>query len=344
MRRFGLTILVVTLSSPSWAQPVVDGTLDAEYGAAIVVQTVETQFGDGNPSGGSELDAAYATIVGDRLYLMLTGNQEQNFNGLEIFIDSRAGGENPLSNLPAYGFLLTSQNLGGMTFDTGFEADFHLFSRWGPGPAPYEADFVDRQGGGVASVPGSTGDTPAQVGLQAAGSILAGNVGPDASGTALTQNLDFAINNNNIAGVAGGTAAANAAAAAAVTTGMEFSIALADLGNPGPGSTIKIFAAIDNGDHNYLSNQLLAGLPAGTGNLGGDGGGGFTGTLSGVDLTDFAGAQYFTLQLPGPPPSVVEIPALSESGAALLAVLLIGGGVALLARRRGSPASAQRIR
>ena len=38
---------------------------------------------------------------------------------------------------------------------------------------------------------------------------------------------------------------------------MEFSIALADLGNPAPGSMIKIAAMINNGDHNYLSNQIL---------------------------------------------------------------------------------------
>ena len=72
----------------------------------------------------------------------------------------------------------------------------------------------------------------------------------------------------------GGTGAANAANALAVTTGLEFSIALVDIGSPGLGDTIKIAAMYNNGDHNFLSNQVLGGLPAGTGNLGGDGAGG----------------------------------------------------------------------
>ena len=118
-------------------------------------------------------------------------------------------------------------------------------------------------GGGSAQVPGSTGATANAVGLQAAGFIPAGNIGTNASGTALTQNLEFAINDNNAAGVTGSTA--NAADALAVTTGMEFSIALADLGNPGPGSVIKIAAMINNGDHNYRveSDSRSAGRRAG---------------------------------------------------------------------------------
>jgi len=35
------------------AAPVVDGTLDASYGAPIAVQGVQTQFGDANPPGSS---------------------------------------------------------------------------------------------------------------------------------------------------------------------------------------------------------------------------------------------------------------------------------------------------
>jgi hypothetical protein len=81
---------------------------------------------------------------------------------------------------------------------------------------------------------------------------------------------------------------------------MEFSIDLADLGSPANGDVIKICAAIDNGDHNYLSNQFLGGLAAPQGNLGGDGGGGFTGTLGGINLNNFSGLQYFTITVPEP--------------------------------------------
>ncbi|MCO5297266.1 MAG: PEP-CTERM sorting domain-containing protein [Fimbriimonadaceae bacterium] len=302
----------------------VDGTLDGAYGSALAVQSVQTQFGDAAPPGnlgGSELDAAYATISGGRLFLMLTGNHEPNFNKLDIFIDSVAGGENTLSGTPQYDFFTgsswISQNMGGLTFDTGFAADYHLFSRWGGGgtPGPYQVDFINRQGGVSAMVAGATGTSGNPAGLVAAGQINAGNVGPNASGSSLSQDLFFAINDNNAGGVIGGTEAADAGAALAVTTGMEFSISLADLGNPTPGSTIRIAAMINNGDHNYLSNQILGGLAAPQGNLGGDGAGGFTGSLSGVNFNQFAGNQYFELQVVPEPTTMV---ALGLGAAALL--------------------------
>ena len=85
-------------------------------------------------------------------------------------------------------------------------------------------------------------------------------------------------------------------AAEAVTTGLEFSVALADIGNP---SSINIVAMYNNGDHNFLSNQMLPGLPAPQCNLGGDGDGNFTGNLSGIDLNDF-GTQFVTITVPEP--------------------------------------------
>lgn len=325
MRRFlAVAFLGLMALSARAAAPVVDGTLDASYGAPIVVQGVQTQFGDANPPGslgGSELDAGYATITGGRLYLMLTGNHEPNFNKLDVFFDSKAGGENTLTGTPQYDFspsagFWISQNLAGLTFDTGFSADYHLFSRWGSGTGPYEVDFINRNGGAPAQVPGSNGQSPAAVGLIGAGTIPAGQVGTNnASVSALTQSLSFAINDNNAAGVTGGTGASNLAAAAAVTTGMEFSVALADLGNPAPGSIIKISAMINNGDHNYLSNQILGSLPP-HGNLGGDGNGngGPNGTLGGVNFNQYDGLQYFTIQVPVPEPSSLVLAGLALVG------------------------------
>jgi hypothetical protein len=328
MRRF-LAVLFLGLMALSAraAAPAVDGTLDASYGAALAVQAAPTGFGDANPPGslgGSELDAGYATISGGRLYFMLTGNHEPNFNKMDVFIDSTSGGENTLTGTPQYDFFngtsWNSQNMAGLTFDSGFTADYHLFSRWGSGTSPYEVDFINRNGGGSAQVPGSTGSSPNAVGLVAIGSIGAGQVGTNASGTALSQNLDFAINDNNAAGVTGSTA--SAAAALAVTTGMEFSVALADLGNPAVGSTIKIAAMINNGDHNYLSNQILGSLPAGQGNLGGDGLGNFTGNLAGVNFNNFAGLQYF------------EVKVVPEPSSLALAGLALVGLVSVARRKR----------
>ena len=116
--------------------------------------------------------------------------------------------------------------------------------------------------------------------------------------SAPTQNLDFAIDNNNGAGVVAGTGDADPGVAAAVTTGMEFSIALADIGSPQPGSSIKIMAFINNPDHNYLSNQFLGSLTSPQGNLGGDGMGVFDGNLDGINMNNFAGDQFFTLLVP----------------------------------------------
>ena len=52
-------------------------------------------------------------------------------------------------------------------------------------------------------------------------SIVAGNVGTNASGSSLTQDLLFAINHNNAFGVAGGTAAANPTAAMQKLEGID---------------------------------------------------------------------------------------------------------------------------
>jgi len=71
------TIVFCMLSISAGAQIVVDGSRDAAYGPPITVQTVETGFGDALPPGntdGNELDAAYATVAGGRLYILLTGN------------------------------------------------------------------------------------------------------------------------------------------------------------------------------------------------------------------------------------------------------------------------------
>ena len=307
--RLLLGLLIVGLAVlPAWAAPTLDGTRDASYGAPWAVQTVQTGFGDANPNGGSELDAAYAQVEGGALYLMLTGNLENNFNKLNIFIDSVAGGQNMLENDANFGGT-NPENDGwagkhaGMMFDTGFAADYMLILRNGDsGGDRFDIDYAV-VGGGLGA-------------FQTAGDVFGGSLtGSNAS--ALPNGIGLAFDRSNTAGVTGGNDAADQTAAAAVTTGVELAIPLSVLGNPNP-VDIKVAAMINGSNHDFLSNQLLGGLPAPQGNLGGDGSGTFTGTLSGINLKNFAGDQFFHVFVP-------------EPSTAMLATLALIG---LLGRRR----------
>jgi hypothetical protein len=118
--------------------PVIDGTADAAYGLAKSIQNTNTQFGDNNlgdliatRNGGSEIDQVFAVVSGGRLHVTVTGNLERNFNKLEIYLDTKAGGVNMIdaANLPAgvdpfSGGALENQH--GLTFDAGFDADYYL--------------------------------------------------------------------------------------------------------------------------------------------------------------------------------------------------------------------------
>jgi hypothetical protein len=55
----------------------------------------------------------------------------------------------------------------------------------------------------------------------------------------------------------------------------------------------------NGGGHDFWSNQFLGGVPAGTGNLGGDGAGNFTGEGA-IDFTLIGGNQYFNVVVPEP--------------------------------------------
>jgi hypothetical protein len=270
------------------AQFTLDGSRDAAYDAPLAVQTVETQFGDNF----NELDAGYAAVSGGNLHLLLTGQVENNFNKLNIFIDSIAGGQNVLTNDANNGGT-NPENDGwagkyaDFTFDTGFEADYLIIVRNGNfGGDQFNLDFATI-GGGLGAFESSTDIF--------SGSLTGVNASVGAAG------IGVGFDNSNVAGVLGGTNAADQVAAAAVTTGLELVIPLSAIGNPGPGDTILISAHINGSNHDYLSNQSLGGYPPPQGNLGGDGNGAFTGTLSAIDLnnTDYAaGNQYFAISIP----------------------------------------------
>ena len=257
----------------------VDGTKDADYGAALAVQTVETGFGDNF----SEWNAAYGRIEGGRLYLMFTGNLEANFNKLEVFIDSKAGGQSVFDSSGND----NAQRMDGLVFDAGFTADYHIIARRGTdsGNQRFDLDF-------------------ANLGAQSASGYLdflggGGFAGSGNTGTGVNANsIGVGYDNSNVAGIGGNTgAAANQAAALAVMTGFELSIDLADLG--WLGGDIRVMVGQNGGGHDYWSNQFLGGLAVGSGNLGGDGNGNYTGEGA-IDMTSFAGNQFFTVPVPEP--------------------------------------------
>jgi hypothetical protein len=275
---------------------VIDGTTSGDaYGAPRAIQTVETQFGDNF----SELNAAYGVLGGGQLDLALTGNLEGNFNKLHILIDSAAGGFNVFPALPG------NDGVGvyaGMTFDAGFEPDYHLILRRGndSGNDKFDVDFA-RLGTGLFT---------SQFDIMG-GQTGIGTVNP---GPANASSIQVAYDNSNVAGVLGGTGPANQPAAAAVLTGVELSIALSDLGYAGSGD-IKVMAFVAGGDHRYLSNQFLGGLAAPQSNLGSDGFGNYigAGAIGGnFNFNNYAGAQCFTV----PEPATLSVLALS--GLALL--------------------------
>ncbi|MEX0886723.1 MAG: PEP-CTERM sorting domain-containing protein [Phycisphaeraceae bacterium] len=273
----GLLLAATSLT----AAPTVDGLLDPAYGPALAVQTTQTGFGDNL----SELNAAYAIVENGTLYLMLTGNLQNNGNRLEIFIDAVAGGQNVLqNNVDFSGNNPTNDGwagkFAGFTFDAGFEADRLLIARRENNELLLDYAVIAGDASSYQNVFGGS------------------DVGSGATGTGANASpIQIAYNDSNVAGVTGGTGAANQAAALAVTTGLELAIALADLGDPADGILISAF--INGSNHDFLSNQLLGPIEP-QGNLGGDGNAGFTGTLAAIDLNDFAGNQYFTVIVPEP--------------------------------------------
>ena len=262
----------LVLSASAFAQIAIDGTAEAAYGPAAVVQTVGTQFGnsiDGlrGTCGGSELDGAFASLdaVGGYLYLTLAGNLESNFNKLELFIDCKAGaGQNQLrsdnvdvdfNGLNRMGADAVNA-LPGLKFDDGFGADFYFTCTGGipNGIPPYTlyANFAQvlTEGGGIGSFIGQSVTDP-----------TTGVIRIDD----MTYGIQAAIDNSNIVGVDGDPAGTSTGAG--VATGIELRIPISVLGWDGV-SPIKVCAFINGGGHDYASNQFISPLPAGYGNMG----------------------------------------------------------------------------
>jgi hypothetical protein len=182
------------------------------------------------------------------LYLFFGGNLESNGNNLEVFIDSRPGGQNRLlaqnPNVNNFNNMADDGSGNGLRFATGFEADFWLGFNGNGGT--WYTDYIE---------------------LGTTNGYFVGLTSPASSGTLSGGKNPFGIratiNNSNTGGVhaaacpcGGGTGGGcHVSAPAPVTTGIEFAIPLAAIGDPT--DPIKVFAIINNQNHSYLSNQML---------------------------------------------------------------------------------------
>ena len=193
-----------------------DGSIAGDpYGDALAVQTVNTQFGDNL----SELNAAYGFVRGGNLHLAFTGNLENNFNKLNIFIDSVGGGENVLTSSTMNGGNNPgndgwANNYAGFTFDSGFEADYMFIAR--RGGDVFDLDF--------SAVGSNNVFFEADFGSGAAANIFGGTA-EGANANVAGSGVGAGFNNMNMAGVIGFDAVnpmpVDEAAALAVQTGFE---------------------------------------------------------------------------------------------------------------------------
>ena len=253
----GLSCLLPLLTCAAVAGPLIDGSAtDPLYGPPLVVQDTQTGFGDsslGRPdlANGSELDAAYGVVYNGTLYLVLAGNFETNGNKLEIFFDSRAGGQNQLLATNPTSAGLDRMKAGtegpGLKFAAGFEADFYISVNAFGDPASVYVDYaelyVDALNPGVAYFAGAGLTTCATDN----GALTDGDEGAPV--------IRATIDNSNTLGVDGGFGTSDGSG---VLTGLELAIPLSALGNPT--GHIRICAFINGQQHDFLSNQVLGGL------------------------------------------------------------------------------------
>lgn len=273
----------------------VDGSLDGKYGAPIAVQSVNTSFGDNdNPdvsqSFGSEIDAAYAVVTEDRLHVLLTGNLQDNFNKLVIFIDASDGGQQTLRtdnvDVDFNGLNRMGGNVfsgPGLTFDAGFVPDYFLSLSINT--------EVDDAGAEITTINASAAQ------LLTGGGGLGGYIGNsndnpnDFGGILSDTGIEIAIDNSNTAGVISGEGEADQQAASAVQTGMEFALPLGLLagadGEPYVvGSGMRLCAFLISPDYQSMANQVVGSLPAPASDAG---------DPRQVDFRTFDGCQFITL-------------------------------------------------
>ena len=278
---------------------------------------------DANWGYGSELDncRVYIDTVNNRLYVFLGGNIQNNYNKLNIFFDVAPGGQNVLLDTNVDISFNGLNGMAGITFDSAFAPDYWIDINNGvdggtgelnnytdasalrTNGANIDPDFAvitdyGSYAGGEVSVNEVMDFSGPRVDIQDGtfGSLYSEyaprllSLDPFNPTSGLIQ---VAIDNSNVAGVT--DVAANPAAASAVSTGIEISIDLDELGWDGS-QDILMSGWIANDGFSFLSNQVLGGLPANSPNIGPrdadeDG-------INDLDFNAIAGDQFINLTNP----------------------------------------------
>lgn len=272
---------------------------------------------DANWGYGSELNnvRAFIDTANNRLHVFIAGNMETNYNKLQLFFDAAPGGQNTLrgDNVDISFNGLNSN--AGVTFDAGFEADYWMNINNGvdggtgalvrfadaatlrTNGAEFDpffgviTDYGAFYGGDIATRPVMVFDGP-RLDIQD-GSLggLFTEYGPRLTGqnpaAPISNLIEAIINNSNVGGVTDSTAVASAVRA--VNSGIEISIDLDELGWDGQ-QDILLAGWVSNAGFDFVSNQVIGGLPDGTGNLGGP---------STVNFANIDGDQFIRI-IPAP--------------------------------------------
>ncbi|MCA9310759.1 MAG: hypothetical protein KDA21_06105 [Phycisphaerales bacterium] len=251
--------------------------LAAGYGPPLAIQDTQTAVGDNTDqtranANGSELDALHAFIDCDTLHIMLAGNLETNGQNLELFFDTRPGGQHTLTETPFIGNtsfyrMLADGNHPGFRFDNGFAADFWITLNI------YEGRFSTTLDAAMGVLGGNVyGWYLGHKEAAGSGRLLAGDPGaPD---------VRIVVNNSNTEGVGGGTGVQNGAG---VFTGIELAIPLSAIGNPE--CDVRLTSFINSPARDSVSNQFLPGIH----------GGPALGESRNVNLAAIPGDQFVTI-------------------------------------------------
>jgi hypothetical protein len=97
-----------------------------------VVGSPISPTGNRDSSRGSELNAIYGRVENNKLYLMLTGNVQDNFTKLSVFLDVRSGGQNRIRGASIPGIYRGNPGI-----------DFNRFIRFGSSVDAVNANPAD---------------------------------------------------------------------------------------------------------------------------------------------------------------------------------------------------------